>query len=384
MKKFSIAATMVLVATSALFTACGGSSSSSNDDTTSSVASKSITVVDSYVVNATVKDNNGNVIGYTDGSGKVYTTVENIAYPLYASGGFIDVNQNGKFDNDDMQIPSTVEFITNKGDVISPLTTLIASGVNAQRLATLIGVDDPELFYSDPIANDDITLEKANQIAYAIIATKSVNGLIYNLNVSNNSDLPMFSYTDVAPVETGTLEAFANVAIATTFASAGAQSFINQVVSLDVQSVDEIESALVSVKKTVVAPVVESVASLSSPADADSVVEIIEDINETSAPSTEEPFVSSTEESSIPFAEELSTSSAVSSATSSSSYVPSAPSETPNFSDFTNPSVLPSDDIPFDLPNFNDMHTISESNSSTTSDSSSVSTTTSDLPQFSY
>ena len=384
MKKFSIIATAVSVVTSVLLTACGGGSSSSNDASSSSVASSSassssiagepITVVDSYIVNATVKDNNGNLIGYTDVSGKVYTTVENIAYPLYASGGFIDLNQNGKFDSNDIQIPSTVEFMTDKGDVISPLTTLIASGVDAQKLADLVGIDNPDLFYSDPIANNDITLEKANQIAYAIIATKSVDSFIYNLNISNNSDLPTFSYTEVAPVETGTLEAFASVAVTATSASTDAQSFINQVISLDVQSANEIESALAPVKEVVVAPVVESAVSSSSP-----VVGTNESVDESSVSSvlSVESSVSSVVSSVV-----YSSSSSVS---SSSSYDPNASSELPNFNDFTNPSAS-SSSIPSDLPNFNDAYTVSESSSSTTvsSSSSSASSTKSDLPQFSY
>jgi len=381
MKKFSITAAMISIAASVLLTACGGGSSSdttSNDTATassSSVAGEPITVVDSYIVNATVKDNNGNVIGYTDVSGKVYTTVENIAYPLHATGGFIDINQNGEFDSDDMQVPLDVEFVTDKGDVISPLTTLIASGVDAQKLADLAGVDDPELFYNDPIADDNITLEKANQIAYAIVASDSVDNFIYNLNISNNSDLPTFSYTETTPTETGTLEAFASVAISATSTSPETQSFINQVVSLDVKKADEIESALVGVKESVVAPVVESVVSSSSPVVVDPVTETTEGVVESSVSSVESSM--SSEVSSV----ESSVSSVVS---SSSSYSSSVSSELPNFSDFSDPSSS-SSSIPSDLPNFNDAYTTSESSSSiTVSSSSSVSTTTSDLPQFSY
>jgi len=381
MKKFSIAAAMISITASVFLTACGGGSSSdtTNNDTatasSSSTAGEPITVVDSYIVNAVVKDNNGKVIGYTDKSGKIYTTVENLAYPLHASGGFIDVNQNGEFDSEDMQVPLDVEFVTDKGDVISPLTTLIANGVDAKKLAELAGVGDPELFYSDPIADNNITLEKANQIAYALIASESVDNFIYNLNISNNSDLPTFSYTDAAVAETGTLEAFANVAVTATSSKPDAQSFINQVVSLDVQSADEIESALIPVKGSVVAPVVESVASSSS-SSLSSEVAVAESSVSSEVSSAQSSM--SSEVSSV----ESSVSSIVS---SSSSYSSSASSELPNFSDFTNPSAS-SSSVPSDLPNFGSAYTSESSSSSITSSSSSssVSTTTSDLPQFSY
>ena len=130
---FSIAA----IALAGMISGCGGGSSSSgssnNANTNNAASTKSVKVVDGYVIGANVCDENG-VCASTEKDG-----IAKAAYTdttLIATGGYIDINANNEIDDNDIKLPDTFTLKTPAGkSVISPLTALIANGADANKLA---------------------------------------------------------------------------------------------------------------------------------------------------------------------------------------------------------------------------------------------------------
>lgn len=87
-----------------------------------------VTVEDGAVLNATVKDS-ANLIGLAQNSGNLYKFERSIRYPVYARGGFIDINEDGIY-NVDVESKLQFEMKAKKGKVITAITTLIANMSN--------------------------------------------------------------------------------------------------------------------------------------------------------------------------------------------------------------------------------------------------------------
>ena len=141
-------------------------SSNKNNDTNNTV--KSVKVIDGYIIGANVCDQKG-VCATTDLNGTAVSVFDEQSI-LTAKGGYIDVNNNKKIDDEDIMLPETFTLKTPKGkNIITPLTDLIANGVNATKLADFIGVNTDSLF-SDPVSTNNIKIAKAIQIAYIVKA----------------------------------------------------------------------------------------------------------------------------------------------------------------------------------------------------------------------
>jgi len=180
MKKINLSAyaSTLLVSSVLLFSGCGSSSSSHNNSTapagtdttnpagtdTTAPTSRNITVVDGYIVGATLTQECSNA-NATTGANGIATAEFNASCGITATGGFIDLNQNGLKDADEVAAP-TMKTVAAK-DIISPLTDLIAQGANEDKLAAALGVTKADL-YTDPIATNNTTVAKAFQIAYAV------------------------------------------------------------------------------------------------------------------------------------------------------------------------------------------------------------------------
>jgi len=175
MKRISIYASAAIFSGILLFTGCGdggsnseGSSSSapstpSTSTSSSSMVTKSVRVIDGYVIGATVRDCKGTT-ALTDAHG-VATAAFDPECPLESQGGTIDANDNGIAD--DNEIPALTMHAPAGSSVISNITELIQAGANASKLAAILGVSEAEL-YSDPIAENNIVIAKANQVLYAV------------------------------------------------------------------------------------------------------------------------------------------------------------------------------------------------------------------------
>ena len=353
MKKGSISKVAISITTALLLSACGSSSGSS------STATDEIKVVDGYVMGATVTDNNGKTVGTTDANGAVKGNVSTLAYPLHAKGGFIDLNSNGVYDTGvDTKMPDSIEFLTNEssGKIITPLTTLLASGINADDLAKLAGVSVADL-YTDPMLRTSVDdLVKANQIAYSVMAANRVDNFKALVNTpSGNSDLPSFGVGSTS--STSSTQTLADIAIQ---AAPTSSSFINQVNGLD-------SSYKTQDLETLVKPLKELIAPATTPT--------------VTTPTVTTPTVTTDTNSSTATTADTNTSSATTdtNTTSSTSTTTDTNSSVPNFSNITNPSAAPTATASNDLPSFN-----GENNTTASSSSTTTTTTTSNgyLPSF--
>jgi hypothetical protein len=352
----------------ALISGCGNSNSdsstsqnsgaSSSSGQTPSTSENTITVVDGYIVNAIVKNGASTILGSTDIHGKVYINDDNeLVYPLHAIGGFIDIDANGKYEEGvDFRIPQDLEFIAQEGYVISPLTTLVAMGANKEKLAMLAGIS-PEDIFSDPIKSGNVNLEKMNQIAYVLLASRSAQNFIYYVNNLGEGDLPTFGEGTNLEGKVGSLQAFADLAFKATERNDVAQNLIAQILSLEVEDPKLIEEDVKSLK--------EQLKPTPTPSG-DTGGGLIGGGTTTPAASSASQSVSSVLSSSF-----------------SSSTAGSNTSDLPNLSNYDN-IIQPASSQPSDLPNFQATSSTSTSSSLSSSSSSVSSSNTQDVPNFSY
>lgn len=341
---------------------CGSSSSSTDTNTTAvvppPVEKPYLRVVDGYVANAQVKDANNKIIGITNHDGKIdIDSLDILVYPLSAIGGYIDVNLNNIQDSGDIIIDNGVIFSADKGNIISPLTTL-ATRVDKTSLAKAMGLASINDLYVDPIATNNLELEKANQIAYAIIATNKVNTFSYNLNMAvNGSDLPNMVGNTQTNILNGSFAEFYQLAI-NSVSQTSAKDFINAIYSYT-GDVNNIESAFVSTKKELIFQT--------------NTVVVTDNTNTNTNTGATTNTTTSTS----------SNTTSTSSSSVSSTSVSNSQSVLPNFGDPTISNPIASS-TPSDLPNMsNNTSQVSSVSSSISSSVSSVSNG-SYLPSFSY
>ena len=308
MKRISIYASAAIFSGILLFTGCGdggsnseGSSSSapstpSTSTSSSSMVTKSVRVIDGYVIGATVRDCKGTT-ALTDAHG-VATAAFDPECPLESQGGTIDANDNGIAD--DNEIPALTMHAPAGSSVISNITELIQAGANASKLAAILGVSEAEL-YSDPIAENNIVIAKANQVLYAVEISGKTAEFVelinnYGSSSSNTSttssssssttsssssstgdlptighykslvrgELPGFSYDDSSSSvpssnnssssvsnssDNADISRLASLAKSLFEANSLQVSFIDALLALDVNNAQEIESAIFTIKK---------------------------------------------------------------------------------------------------------------------------------------
>lgn len=274
MKK-KIVLSIAAIALAGFVTGCGSSSSSSNSKTNTAPATptKSVKVVDGYVIGAHVCDAN-NVCATTDNNGTATAAFANTT--LTSTAGYIDVDGNGEFNSSvDITLPDTFTLKTTAGkNVISPITDLIANGANPAKLAEVLGVSEAEL-YEDPVATNNIDLAKAVQIVYAVKvdnkeadfvskinnyspeASQNTNNQASQNNTSSStaSALPAFGKAVEANATTsanttGNIDDFANLALSVV--SDDAKTLITTVVNSTATNVKTLEESIASQKQTLI------------------------------------------------------------------------------------------------------------------------------------
>jgi len=170
--------------------------SNENNNTNNTV--KNVKVVDGYVIGANVCDQKG-VCATTDLNGTAVSIFDGQSI-LTAKGGYIDVNNNKKIDDEDIMLPETFTLKTPNGkNIITPLTDLVANGVNATKLADFIGVNTDSLF-SDPVSTNNIKIAKAIQIAYIVKAEHKESEFVKKISEQqlNESNKGVDFFADVA------------------------------------------------------------------------------------------------------------------------------------------------------------------------------------------
>ncbi|GEM_PF-4619164 len=157
---------------------CGGGSSSTPTETETT-----ITAIDGYIKNATLKDSSGLTATYSS-NGK-YTFSKTPTYPLTLTGGVLE----------DVNISFDINMTAQNGSsVISPITTFLGSDSNLLSKFANLGLSQTTLdeFEVDYIETSDIDLAKLSQLLYIVLKDDNLtttfkqslenNDSIYNLD----------------------------------------------------------------------------------------------------------------------------------------------------------------------------------------------------------
>jgi len=224
MKRKSLIASMLIGAGLVAFIGCGGDSGSSSET--------SKTVVDGYVIDAVVCDaykhcakTNANGVATAAFKGSVT-----------AKGGVVDVNGNGVIDDEDIDLGEFLMKAPENSAVVTPVTTLIANGVNPEKLAQAIEVQVEDL-YKDPIKTKNVAVAKANQILYAVELAGLTDEVVNTINKSEELD----SDTIVAAI----------VDIANQNGMSDVANYVEKVYEIEAEDPIEIEQAIVEDKKEI-------------------------------------------------------------------------------------------------------------------------------------
>jgi len=140
------------------FSACSGGGSSGGVTSSSGVT---ISAVDGYIKNATVKDAAGQVAAYSGAGGK-YTFASSVTYPLTLTGGAYE-DTNASFD---------INMTAESGNIISPITTFIDGNSTLLGILANLGLSGSPGTYSDfakdYIDTNSTDLAKLSQLLYVM------------------------------------------------------------------------------------------------------------------------------------------------------------------------------------------------------------------------
>jgi len=143
-----------------LMSGCGGGGASS-DTTAAETPAAVLTVERGPLLDANVTDANGTQAREL-GEGK-YAFDEMPQYPVTATGGYIDVNRNGRIDAGEVR--NTLELRTDQGNVVTIATTLAADGNVSQLLQTEFGIDRQTVETKTP--GESVEIEALSNTVYA-------------------------------------------------------------------------------------------------------------------------------------------------------------------------------------------------------------------------
>jgi len=175
----------VLSAISLLVSGCGDSSSSSSSTTTTSSAVATptdVTVERGAVYEANVVDADGN-IAVQKQSQNIYTFEDTPTYPITVTGGWIDVDSDGKKTVSDVLLSLPMYSYSN---IVTPVTTYIADANESIRdsrileLETNLGIDRSELMKLPSLSIQEAML--AQNAVYSQIVSSENNMSAINMN----------------------------------------------------------------------------------------------------------------------------------------------------------------------------------------------------------
>ena len=162
-------------------TGCGGGGGgSSSKDNPNNISTTTVTVLDGYIIGATVKDAT-NKIAVESVNGQ-YVFTGDIIYPVTSTGGMIDVDGDGIGDK-----IFDINMSAQNGTVISPLTV---SDVNLSNLG--ISISDKS---SDYLSDNNVEVAKMAQVIYFFEKEGKLNelqALVNNGTFTNANDLAAY------------------------------------------------------------------------------------------------------------------------------------------------------------------------------------------------
>jgi hypothetical protein len=177
----------VVAALAIMLSGCGSSSSDSSSSSTSNYVEPiptDVTVERGAVYDANVTDASGKV-AVQKSAQNVYTFDDVPTYPIMVSGGWIDVDGDGKKTVEDVELPAPMYSYNN---TVTPISTYIADSNETkrdQRLAEL----ETEL----GISKDELLKLPSNASTQALVAQNA----IYHQLVAMNNDTSMVTIEDI-------------------------------------------------------------------------------------------------------------------------------------------------------------------------------------------
>ena len=181
--------------TAAFLVGCGGGGSSSSSSgstsggtTTPALTSTDVTVERGAVYGATVTDANGQVATQIAGK-NVYTFATTPVYPITASGGIIDVDNNG-IDEGDIELTTV---LTSYSNVVTPITDYLGDTTTVTGKAKLAKLKE-----ISGVANEnDLITKVASELSTEVLVLTNALFDIMNDGDSTNDDF-VSSYTGSA------------------------------------------------------------------------------------------------------------------------------------------------------------------------------------------
>jgi len=175
------------------FSACGGGGgSSSNDVTPAQSSATDVTVERGKVYNATVTDSSTPPQTAKEKANlNVYTFAKKPTYPISATGGWIDVNGDGKKDAKDVDLDITLKSYS---DIVTPVTTYIADANKTIRENRLKGLTDrlnaPGVGVSATVSDADLlgVASKAQNLDFVFLVNAIYKDIKENGGNLKNSD----------------------------------------------------------------------------------------------------------------------------------------------------------------------------------------------------
>ncbi len=152
------------VAATILFSGCGGGGSSSSPANTLESVSKTITVERGPLLDANVTDALGH--GAIELGAGEYTFDHNPEYPISATGGYIDVNRDGKIDAGEVRNELKLKALS--GDVVTMATTLASDANKTKVLEDKFGLSKEQIDTMTPGKSKEIEAFSNTVYAYAI------------------------------------------------------------------------------------------------------------------------------------------------------------------------------------------------------------------------
>ena len=172
--------TLTLSAAAAALLWLAGCGDSTEIILTDSYSPVDVKVIDGYVTDANVTDNDGQqAVSVTGG---VYQFGHAPAYPIHFTVGYGRVIDTG--------MTMDINMSAGQGRVISPISTVIAKG-NADltsNLASVLQLPNDSALFSDYIANNNTDLAKLSQLCYAMLKdTNATQPFLQSLTTDFNA-----------------------------------------------------------------------------------------------------------------------------------------------------------------------------------------------------
>jgi len=165
--------------------------STGGSTTTGGTAGPTITALDGYIKNATLKDASGQTATYSGAGGK-YVFASSVTYPLTLTGGVYE-DTNTSFD---------INMTCSSGSVLSPITTFIdGNSTVLGKLANLALSGNPASFTDfsvDYVDTNDTALAKLSQLLYVVAKDSNLTRTLReDMNVTSLSALYSHIESDI-------------------------------------------------------------------------------------------------------------------------------------------------------------------------------------------